>query len=221
MAIQIQLRRGLAATWTTNNPTLAQGEMGLETDTGKFKVGDGSTAWSTLVYSSGIQGIQGIQGISPLTTSGSLTAALTTTAATETLVTNNIIPANSLAVGSTYRILAYGIRTGTNTATATYNIRIGTTTAANAGTIAATGTVATTATASVIKIEGLVTVRTTGASGTVLGSVDHVYGTTPLVTNTTTAVAVDTTSVNYLKLTMNSGTTNTYTFYVASIQQVY
>ena len=47
------------------------------------------------------------------------------------------------------------------------------------------------------------------------------YGTTPLVTNTTTAVAVDTTAVNYLKLTMNSGTTNTYTFYVASIQQVY
>jgi hypothetical protein len=63
MATQIQLRRGTAAQWTTSNPTLAQGEMGLETDTGKFKVGNGSSAWTSLVYSSGIQGTTGTQGI--------------------------------------------------------------------------------------------------------------------------------------------------------------
>ena len=62
MAIQIQYRRGTAAEWTAANPTLATGEPGYETDTGKFKVGDGSTAWTSLAYSSGIQGIQGIQG---------------------------------------------------------------------------------------------------------------------------------------------------------------
>lgn len=62
MAIQIQLRRGTASEWTTNNPILAQGEMGLETDTGKFKVGDGVKSWTALSYSSGPTGPQGPTG---------------------------------------------------------------------------------------------------------------------------------------------------------------
>lgn len=39
-----------AANWTSGNPTLAAGKIGVETDTGKFKVGDGSTAWNSLLY---------------------------------------------------------------------------------------------------------------------------------------------------------------------------
>jgi len=50
MAVQIQLRRDSAANWTSNNPTLASGEIGIETDTLKFKIGDGSTAWTSLDY---------------------------------------------------------------------------------------------------------------------------------------------------------------------------
>jgi len=50
MAITIQHKRDTAANWTSNNPTLAAGEFGFETDTGKFKAGDGSTAWSSLGY---------------------------------------------------------------------------------------------------------------------------------------------------------------------------
>lgn len=50
MAVQIQLRRDTAANWTSENPTLAEGEAGLETDTGKLKFGDGSTAWTGLSY---------------------------------------------------------------------------------------------------------------------------------------------------------------------------
>jgi hypothetical protein len=52
MPVQIQLRRDTAANWTTANPTLAAGELGLETDTAKYKIGNGSTAWSSLAYSS-------------------------------------------------------------------------------------------------------------------------------------------------------------------------
>jgi hypothetical protein len=48
--IQIQLRRGTAASWATNNPVLAAGEEGHETDTGRRKVGDGETAWNDLAY---------------------------------------------------------------------------------------------------------------------------------------------------------------------------
>jgi hypothetical protein len=50
MAVQIQLRNDTAANWTSANPVLAQGEMGVESDTGKVKLGDGSTAWSSLDY---------------------------------------------------------------------------------------------------------------------------------------------------------------------------
>ena len=52
MPVQIQLRRDTAANWTTANPTLAAGELGLETDTAKYKIGNGSTAWASLSYSS-------------------------------------------------------------------------------------------------------------------------------------------------------------------------
>ena len=48
----IKLRRGTASEWTTANPILAAGEMGIETDTRKFKFGDGTTPWNTLAYAS-------------------------------------------------------------------------------------------------------------------------------------------------------------------------
>lgn len=50
MAVQIQIRRGLASEWTAANPTLLQGEPALETDTGLLKYGDGVTAWNDLSY---------------------------------------------------------------------------------------------------------------------------------------------------------------------------
>ena len=53
MATKIQLRRDTAADWTSANPTLAAGEFGYESDTTKFKIGDGSTAWNSLAYKTG------------------------------------------------------------------------------------------------------------------------------------------------------------------------
>ena len=50
MATRMQQRRGTAAQWTSANPTLAAGEIGYETDTGKFKIGNGSSLWSALNY---------------------------------------------------------------------------------------------------------------------------------------------------------------------------
>ena len=50
MATQIQLRRDTAADWTSNNPTLAAGEFGWESDSNRFKIGDGSAAWASLSY---------------------------------------------------------------------------------------------------------------------------------------------------------------------------
>lgn len=50
---KIQLRRDTAANWTANNPTPASGEPCFETDTGKFKIGDGTTAYNNLPYQGG------------------------------------------------------------------------------------------------------------------------------------------------------------------------
>jgi hypothetical protein len=54
MAVRIQLRRDTATNWTTNNPVLAEGELGLETNSGRWKVGNGINAWTSLPYSNSI-----------------------------------------------------------------------------------------------------------------------------------------------------------------------
>ena len=50
MATRMQQRRGTAQQWNTANPILAAGEIGFETDTGAFKIGNGSSTWSALKY---------------------------------------------------------------------------------------------------------------------------------------------------------------------------
>jgi hypothetical protein len=48
MAIKIQLRRDTAINWVSNNPLLLNGEIGIETDTLRFKVGNGSQRWNEI-----------------------------------------------------------------------------------------------------------------------------------------------------------------------------
>ena len=48
--VRIKLRQDSSSNWTSQNPTLASGELGFETDSGMLKVGDGSTAWTALTY---------------------------------------------------------------------------------------------------------------------------------------------------------------------------
>jgi len=55
--VRMQLRRDTATNWISSNPTLADGEPGYETDTGRLKIGDGTTAWTSLDYSFDVQGI--------------------------------------------------------------------------------------------------------------------------------------------------------------------
>lgn len=64
MTSRLQQRRDTAANWTSNNPILAAGEIGLETDTAKWKMGNGSTAWNSLsyAYTAGAAGATGPTG---------------------------------------------------------------------------------------------------------------------------------------------------------------
>src|SRR5271165_3604426 len=50
MALQIEWRNGTASSWTSTNPILSQGEKGVETDTGQFKIGNGTSTWTSLSY---------------------------------------------------------------------------------------------------------------------------------------------------------------------------
>ena len=50
MTARIQIRRDTSADWSSTNPTLSEGELGYETNTDKFKIGDGVTAWNSLDY---------------------------------------------------------------------------------------------------------------------------------------------------------------------------
>ena len=97
MAIQIQFRRGTASEWTSANPTLAVGEMGIETDTDLFKIGDGTTAWTSLAYGGLTGGFDSTQEIVSVGTSRALTSA-----DTGKLITNSgaiTITVEGIAVG--------------------------------------------------------------------------------------------------------------------------
>lgn len=50
MTYRIKVRRSSSTAWTNANPVLASGEIGFETNTGKFKIGDGETTWALLYY---------------------------------------------------------------------------------------------------------------------------------------------------------------------------
>ena len=79
---QIQLRRDVADNWTSQNPILAQGEVGVDLTTNKFKIGNGTTAWNDLVYSNE----PFVLPIASATTLGGVKAAAKTEEHTEEVV---------------------------------------------------------------------------------------------------------------------------------------
>lgn len=114
---QLQFRRGTAAQWTSANPTLASGEFGYETDTGKAKIGNGSTAWNSLSYaltgSSGtVTSITAGTGLTGGTITGSGTIAIDSTVATLTgsqTLTNKTINLSSNTLTATSAQLATAV----------------------------------------------------------------------------------------------------------------
>jgi len=113
MAIQIKVRRGTASEWTSADPTLAAGEIGAETDTSKLKVGDGSTAWSSLAYtaadaSAAYSSVNTQAGTTYTFSSGdatSLTSFTSSSAVTATIPPNSSV---AFAVGSRIDLIQKG-----------------------------------------------------------------------------------------------------------------
>jgi hypothetical protein len=93
---QIQVRRGTAAQWTSANPTLAAGEWGVETDTLKVKIGNGSTVWNSLAYvGAGEVTLNGTETLTNKTMSG---ASNTFSSIGNSSLTNSAITINGSAV---------------------------------------------------------------------------------------------------------------------------
>jgi hypothetical protein len=134
---QMQVRRGTASSWTSTNPTLAAGELGFETDTGKFKIGTGSSTWTGLAYATGLNAITYLYNAtaSQTTFSGVDANGLTLayTVGTEQVFLNgvlqvrgsdytatdgtSIVLTSGALVGDVLNIIAYGATTITDTYT--------------------------------------------------------------------------------------------------------
>jgi hypothetical protein len=85
MPAQLQYRKDTAANWTNYNPGMYTGEIGYETDTGKFKVGVSGVAWNSLPYFNSVGSTYTYTNTFTYLTSGSpwtLPAAIQTTGAT-------------------------------------------------------------------------------------------------------------------------------------------
>ncbi len=200
MAVQtkIQVRRDTAANWTSTNPTLAAGEFGFETNTGKVKVGTGSTAWVLLGY------------VNPAGTTTPSTAAAfrtsvysnNTTSASQVISFLNL--ANTAIAGEVYRIKVMGYRTGTNNTGATFRVNVD-------GVTALTLTQTASAVASGFTFEGLVTIMTLGVTGTAWTQGVSTYGATITASNNTASTTISTGSDSTIELTLASGSSsNTY-----------
>lgn len=134
---QVQVRRGTASQWTSANPTLASGEWGFESDTGKVKIGNGSSAWNSLGYTGAgdIEGVTASTGLSGGGTSGtvslSIDTAVTADLSTAQTLTNKTLtdPKINLAInaqtGTTYTFVLVDngkLVTASNASSQTYTI---------------------------------------------------------------------------------------------------
>ena len=160
----------------------------------------------------------------------SLTATTSAIANTETNVLSVSIAANTMNVGTTYRITCAGQSAQTSAAAGSFRIRIGTAnTSADAQVAINQPTSGTSGTTAPFYCEFLVTIFATGSSGTALGcswlavnsATATISNTLYNVTQATSTITVNTTVANYLHLSFQSGASaNTATFYIALVEVV-
>lgn len=105
MTTQIKLRRDTAANWTSANPVLALGEFGFETDTKRFKLGDGSTAYNSLAYTLGpelssIEGLTSAADKVPYFTGAGTASTMTVTSAARDLLDDTTAGAMLTTLGA-------------------------------------------------------------------------------------------------------------------------
>lgn len=101
---RVALKNDTAVNWTSANPILLKGEMGVEIDTRKFKFGDGVTAWNSLTYGN----IASLSDLGITATSGELNYMDGVTSNVQTQLDGKA-PTNHASTENTY-----GVGSGTN-----------------------------------------------------------------------------------------------------------
>jgi hypothetical protein len=155
-----------------------------------------------------------------------LTAATAGINTTETAVLTATLAANTLKVGTSFRIYATGVCTSSVANASNFRVRIGTAgTSADAVAVVITPTAAASGTAIPFFADFLVTVRSIGSSGSILGSgvltnngVTGVSAAAAVVAQTTATVTVNTTVQNIIQISyVAAAATTTCTFHNAAI----
>lgn len=189
---RIQLRRDTAAYWTSTNPTLAAGEVGVETDTLKSKIGNGSTAWNSLAYApAGLADratslVGGAAGSLPYQTAANTTTMLSVGTSGQVLMSTGTAPnwvtpkLNAFATTSSEELRAViSDETGTGAAVFATSPALTTPVIGSAGALFAGST------------SGQVTLRATAAAGS---------GTLTLPSGTGTVLTAETAASTYVEL---------------------
>jgi hypothetical protein len=120
MSVQtlIQVRRGTASEWRIANSTLSAGEWGFETDSKRYKIGDGLTSWNSLPYSSILPSSSDLSGVSGIgvsfTSSSGVPVTIAITGINSSQVTNfnssvsGLLPVKSIVAGNNITVTASG-----------------------------------------------------------------------------------------------------------------
>ena len=91
MADIIKSRRDTAENWRIANPALAEGELGIETDTKRYKLGDGKKAWNSLSYFDCDVDDEPTAGSENLVKSGGIAKSVNLHVLTDNAIINSII----------------------------------------------------------------------------------------------------------------------------------
>lgn len=212
----------------------SQGAIGVTGATGPTGVtgaqgGQGVAGVTGATGPAGVTGSTGVTGATgPINGLASIISASGGINTTETQVVGYTASANEMAAGTTFHVHASGVCTSTVANVTTFRIRVGSVTLT--GNIPASLAITAAASGAAIPfwLDAIITVRSNGVNGTVIGSImliNHgvtgVSATTPRVGVSTATVVVDTTAQKIVELTsVAAANTTTCTFHTATITKI-